>query len=144
MPTNKIQFTPQQQIFYEIFVGTLVYAVVLALFSDYTSIVQARSFSIILYASFVLELLTYSAFWLKGQVIDRLKKRSTRASKVAMFFAVWFIMFVSKFVFIGVLDLLFGHYILVRGFFGILAVVASVTIIYRLAEWYLAKLGGSS
>ncbi len=121
----------------------MIYISVLGLFNDYTHIVHARSFSTILYASFVLELLTYVAFWLKGQIVQTLKDKSSPASKVAMFFAVWFVMFISKFVFIWALDLLFGEYILVRGFFGILLVVASVTIIHKLADWCLAKLGES-
>ena len=51
-------------------------------------------------------------------------------------------MFLSKFVFIGVLDLLFSDYIYVHGFFGILFVVLSVTILHKLANYTFQKLAG--
>lgn len=131
----------KQLLFQEIFIGTLIYAVVLGLFNDYTSIVYAKSFSTILFASFVLEILTHLAFRLKGQIIVWLKHRRGSMYRLLTFFCVWLILFLSKFLFIWVLDLLFGNYINIQGFFGILVVVLSVTIIHKLAYKTLSKLG---
>ena len=61
-----------------------------------------------------------------------------------MFFCVWLVMFLSKFVFIAVLDLLFSEYIYVHGFFGILFVVLSVTILHKLANYMFQKLARGS
>ena len=44
-------FTARQLLFKELFVGTLIYAVVLGFFDDYTSIVEARSFSYVCLAA---------------------------------------------------------------------------------------------
>jgi hypothetical protein len=52
-------------------------------------------------------------------------------------------MFASKFIFIWVLDLIFGSYISINGFFGILLVVLCVTITHKLANKVFEKLGDS-
>jgi len=134
-------FTPAQLAYQELFVGTLIYIAVLGLFNDYTSIVSAKSFSTIIYASIVLELLTYLAFKLKSTIIAWLKNREGAVYKILMFFCVWLIMFLSKFVFIWALDVIFGDYISINGFFGILLVVVSVTIAHKLAYYIFQRLG---
>lgn len=141
MVNNTNSFSPKQLLFQEIFIGTLIYVAVLGLFNDYTSIVYAKSFSTILYASAVLETLTYLAFQFKGKIILRLKDRKGSLYRLIMFFCVWFVMFVSKFIFIWVLGLVFGSYININGFFGILLVVLCVTIIHKLAYKIFMKLG---
>lgn len=134
-------FNSKQLAFQEIFIGTLLYVVVLGFFNDYTSVVFAKSISTIFFASLVLEVLTYLAFKLKSQIISWLKDRDGRAYQILMFFSVWLIMFLSKFVFIWTLDRLFGDYISVEGFFGILLVVLCVTVTHKLAYKIFDMLG---
>lgn len=140
MATKQTGFSNKQLLFNELFVGTLIYCVVLGFFNDYTSVVYAKSFSTIFMASIVLELLTYLAFILKDKVIHTLKHRRGRLYRILRLFSVWFILFVSKFVFIWVIDILFGSNIMINGFFGILYVVVSVTIIHTLAKMTFNKL----
>lgn len=141
MANKNINFNSKQLLFQEIFIGTLIYVTVLGLFNDYTSIVYAKSFSTILFASIVLEILTYLAFQLKSLIIVWLKERRGNVYRLLMFFCVWLVMFLSKFIFIWVLDFVFSTYININGFFGILLVVLSVTIIHKLAYKVFAKLG---
>ncbi|MFT3879851.1 MAG: hypothetical protein QM703_09345 [Gemmatales bacterium] len=129
------QLNPKQQVFTEIVVGTLIYVVVLGFFRDYTDIVTANSFTTIFLAAFVLQILTYLTFLLKKRIIAWLKDKPGALYRVLTFFCVWLVLFLSKFVFIGVLDLLFSQYIYVHGFFGILFVVLSVTILHKIANF---------
>lgn len=140
MKTAASVFNSKQLLFKELFVGTLIYAVVLGFFNDYTTIVYAKSFSSLFFASIVLELLTYLVLLLKSRIVARLKDGSVR-HRLVMVFAVWFIMFVSKFVFIWAIDAVFGNYVNIQGFFGILWVVLSVTLIHKLADTIFMKLG---
>jgi hypothetical protein len=133
MPTTKL--TTKQQVFTEMVVGTLIYVVVLGFFRDYTDIVTANTFSTIFLAALVLQVLTYLTFLLKKRIIAWLKDKPGLVYRLLMFFCVWLVMFLSKFVFIAVLDLLFSQYIYVHGFFGILVVVLSVTILHKLANY---------
>lgn len=144
MATGKLGFNNRQLLFKEFFVGTLIYAVTLGFFNDYTSVVYARSFSWVFYASLVLQLLTMLAFWLKNQIIRWLRGRKGAAYTFLMFFCAWLVMFVSKFVFVWGIDLIFSDNIDINGFFGILAVVACVTIVHKFADWAFVKLGQST
>ena len=141
MNSASTRFNFKQLLFKDVFVGTLIYAVVLGFFNDYTSIVDAKSFSKIFYAALVMELLAYLAFVLKGKIIDLLKGRQGLIYKILMVLFVWLVMFLSKFVFIGAIDLIFGDNINIYGFFGILLVVLSVTITNKLAEKVFIMLG---
>lgn len=134
-------FTTKQLLFQEIFIGTLIYVTVLGFFNDYTTIVYATSFSTIFFASIVLEILTYLTFGLKSRIVAWLQGREGRIYRVLMFFSVWLIMFLSKFVLIWVLSALFGSYISINGFFGILAVVLCVTVIHKLTYKVFNMLG---
>lgn len=141
MSTNQHNFNSQQLIFKELFVGTLIYAIVLGFFNDYTSVVYAKSFSTIFFASILLELLTYGTFLLKDKIIDTLKNRKAVMYKFLTFFCVWLIMFLSKFVFIWAIDFVFGANLNIYGFFGILVLVLCVTITHKLADKLFIKLG---
>lgn len=143
MKSKQHVFNSKQLAFQEIFIGTLIYAVVLGFFNDYTDIVKAESFSTIFFASTVLEVLTFLAFRLKARIIARFGTNDNKQSKLLMVFGVWLVMFLSKFVFIWALDVLFGDYIIIDGFFGILIIVLAVTIVHRLAQVLFNKLGQS-
>ncbi len=141
MKTKDSPFTSRQLLMQELFIGTLIYVTVLGFFNDYTSIVYAKSFSTIFFASIILETLTYLAFRLKSRIVSWLKDREGTIYRILMFFCVWLVMFLSKFVFIWALDIVFGSYIRVNGFFGILIVVLCVTAIHKLAYEIFEKLG---
>lgn len=134
-------FTPQQMLFKELFVGTLIYTAVLGLFDDYTSLVEARSFRYVIFAAVVLEVLTYAAFALKGAIVSRLRRRDSRGALALMAFSVWFVLFISKFGFLWAIDLVFGDDVDIDGFIGILAVAITVTVVHRLADVVFVRLG---
>ncbi len=134
----------QKQLYFkELFVGTLIYAVVLGFFNDYTSIVYSQSFSTIFFASLVLEILTFLVFQLKHGLVARFNERENPPHKALLIFIIWFIMFSSKFVFVWTVDLFFGDAVTINGFFGILAVALSVTVIHKCADVIFIKLGDS-
>lgn len=135
------KFSQNQLIFKELFIGTLIYVMVLGFLNDYTSIVYAKSFSTIFFASILLQVLTSITFIFKRYIVKYLKPKTGTLAKIGMFFSVWFIMFISKFVFIGALNVVFGDYITVYGFFGILLVVLLVTCIHKLADALFLMLG---
>ena len=138
------RFSPGQLAFKELFVGTLIYAVTLGFFNDYTSIVEVRSFTFVVLAAFVLEVLTFGVLELKTAIVRRLRHRGTRTSLALMGFGVWLVMFTSKFVFIGAIDVIFGDDVEVSGFFGIFAVALVVTVVHRIADQVFVRLRPSA
>lgn len=143
MKSRNTVINQRQLYFKELFIGTLIYAVVLGFFNDYTSVVYAQSFSTIFFASIVLEMLTFLVFQLKDSVVAHFKERESPPHKALLIFIIWFIMFSSKFIFVWTVDLIFGDAITINGFLGILAVVLSVTVIHKFADVVFIKLGDS-
>ena len=135
-------FNSRQLLFKELFVGTLIYAVVLGFFDDYTSIVEARSFTYVFLAAVVLEVLTWAALAVKSSIVGHLRHRDSRAAVVLMALGVWLVMFTSKFVFIWAIDVVFGDDVDINGFFGIFAVALLATVVHRLADLVFVRLGG--
>lgn len=134
-------FNSRQLLFKELFVGTLIYTTVLGFFDEYTSIVEATSFSYVFFAAILLEVLTCLVLAVKDAIVGRLRHRGTRRALVLMAFSVWFVMFSSKFVFIWAIDLVFGDDVNINGFFGVFAVAIVVTVAHRLADLVFARLG---
>jgi hypothetical protein len=133
--------SPRQRLYAETVIGTLVYSVVLGFFDDYTALVEVTSFSTVFLAAFVLQVLTWLTFRVKdlgtGLVGDGVETRH----KVGRGFAVWLVMFGSKFVFIEVIDLVFGDAVEFSGFVAVLVLVATTTILGRLGELVYERLG---
>lgn len=134
-------FSSRQLLFKEMFVGTLIYTIVLGFFDDYTSIVEATSFSYIFLAAIILEVLTRAAFAVKDAIVRRLRHRGTPRAIALMVFGVWFVLFSSKFVFIWAIDLVLGDDVNINGFFGIFAVALLVTVAHRSADIVFGRLG---
>jgi amino acid transporter len=135
------QFTSRQIAFKELFVGTLLYAVILGFLGDYTDFVTVGTFSTIFLASIVLEILTYLTFMLKAAVLRRYRQRYGQLKILTTILLIWPIMFVSKFVFVWFIDVLFSGSIDIQGFWGILIVVVSVTVVHKLADAVFVQLG---
>ncbi|MEQ1787298.1 MAG: hypothetical protein ABL966_09610 [Acidimicrobiales bacterium] len=113
--------------------GVLLYSVVLAFFNDYTDIFSVRSYSTTFAVAVVMQLLTYATFVAKDRIVHRFR-RSESVNKLALAFSIWLLMFLSKFVFLGVIELIFSKEVRISGFFGLMAIIASLTIAQTLVE----------
>jgi hypothetical protein len=141
MSANELPLSNKQMIFAELLVGTLIYVVVLGLFDDYTEMVQAKSFSTIVFASILLEVLTFLTFLFKDWWIGLLSDWRGGLSRRQKLLAMWPIMFFSKFVFLWAIDIVLGSDFEVSSFFSILILVACVTILAKLANALFIRLG---
>lgn len=133
--------TSGQRLLREMFVGTLIYAVVLGFFNDYTDILDTTSYSITFALAFVMQLLTYLTLLLKKWVVGRFKALDRPSARVGMMFAVWAIMFFSKFVFLAVIDAVFKSEVEVSGFVGLMTVIVAMMVVQKMADVVYAKLG---
>lgn len=138
---NKQPANARQELFQTMFVGILLYSVVLGFFNDYTDILQTTSYSITFSMAIVMQLLTYATFALKDTAKHRFKKRDGKYSTAALGFSIWLILFLSKFVFLAVIDFIFRDSVQISGFIGLLFIVASLTIAQQLFEMIYDKLG---
>lgn len=125
----------RQKVFREWTTGTLLYAVVMGFFDDYTEFLDVTSFSTLFLAAFVMQALTYGTLQLKRLAVSRFTGSSVGVgSKVATGFTVWAIMFLSKFVFLAVLDILFGPSVQVSGFLGLVLIIVTMVVVDTLLD----------
>lgn len=130
----------KQKIFQEMILGTLLYAVVLGFFEEYTGILSTWSYSITFLAAVVLQLLTYATLLLKKRVTHYFQQKDGPKYTVAMIFSVWLILFLSKFVFLAVIESIFGSSVTISGFIGLLLIIISMTGLQKGVELFYKKL----
>jgi hypothetical protein len=139
MSTNS-RINRKQVLFRELFVGSLLYAVVLGFFNDYTDILHTRSYSVTFSVAIVMQTLTYFTFELKDTIVSWFQRRRGWQYKAGMAFTVWLIMFSSKFVYLAVISLIFPHAVEVRGFVGLLLIIICTTVAQKLADLIYERL----
>jgi hypothetical protein len=120
--------------------GTLVYAVVLGFFEEYTNILNTWSYSTTFFVAIVMQILTHITFWLKSLVVKYFKGKEGNTYKAALVFGVWLIMFFSKFVFLAVIDFIFGSSVEISGFVGLVVIILTMIIAKQLIDIAYAKL----
>lgn len=120
--------------------GTLVYMVVLSLFNDYTNIITISSASTILFASLILQALTFWTLGFKKWLGSRFNYPKNKKFKPAKFFSLWAVLFFSKFIFLWAIEVVFGENVKISGFVGLLVIVLTMTIIKELLLYFDNKL----
>ena len=115
----------KQRLFRKMVVGILLYSVVLGFFNDYTDILQTRSYSVTFSVAVVMQLLTYLTFALKDRVVAWFRRRGGPQHKVGIVVSVWLIMFLSKFVFLGVISVIFRDAVHISGFVGLMVIIVA-------------------
>jgi len=132
--------SPKQQLFREMVLGTLVYSVILGFFEDYTDILNTWSYSTTFFVAVVMQILTYLTFELKDWVVKYFQGKEGKKYLAALVFSVWLIMFISKFVFLVVIDTIFGSSVEISGFVGLLLIIIAMTVAKYLMDVVYAKL----
>jgi len=123
-----------QELYRSMFVGILLYTVVLGFFNDYTDILVTTSYSVTFFMAIVMQILTFATFQVKDIVKKKLGKKEGTKTTVSMVIGVWLVLFFSKFVFLAVIDFIFQEDVYISGFFGLMAIVVCLTIVQKVSE----------
>jgi len=137
-PNNELG--KKQVIFREMVLGTLVYSVVLGFFNDYTSVLYTESYSTTFLVAFVMQVLTYLTLLIKRRVAASFRQKTGTWNTTGLVVCIWLVLFLSKFVFLGVIDFLFGSYVTISGFIGLVAIILSMTIAKEIIDHVFNKL----
>lgn len=112
--------------------GTLVYMVVLSMFDDYTAIIHISSASTILFASILLQALTFWTLRFKSWIGSKFDNKDLSWVKPAKFFTLWAVLFFSKFIFLWAIDVTLGSNVEVSGFVGLMVIIVVMTVMKEL------------
>jgi len=140
MVEKNIAGNKRQQVFREMVLGTLVYSVVLGFFNDHTKFLYTRSYSITFAAAIILQILTYLTLRVETRVAHWFRQKNGKYSKAGLYLSVWLILLLSKFVFLEVIDLIFGHSVEISGFVGLILIVISMTVLKALIDYIYNRL----
>ena len=131
----------KQKIYREIILGILLYSVVLGFFNDYTNILHTGTYSVTFAVAIVMEMLTYLTFLLKDLIVGWFKDKEGNIYRYAMFFSVWLVLFLSKFVFLEVIAIVFRSEVKISGFVGLLIIVICLTAAEKIVNLIDKRLG---
>ena len=117
----------RQRVFMRYLTATLVDLVVLGFFVQYWEHVAAESFTVILLAAVVLQVLLKLTIVLEHRLAAFFNARPGGFNKFMRFFTAWLVLFGSKFVILEALTFAFGDGLRFGGpFHGIVALIAVV------------------
>ena len=115
MPAVAKIYSDRQRLFLLYFVGALVDLVVLGLFDQYSDKVFVDSFSTMLLASVVLQLLLKATIAVEHKVAAYFNAKSGGFNRFMRFFCAWLVLFGSKFVILEALSFAFGDSVKFEG-----------------------------
>jgi len=131
--------SPRQRSFLRYFTATLVDLVILGLFAEYWEYVSVNSFTIIVLAAVLFQVLLKLTLALEHRVAAFFNARPGGFNRFMRFFTAWLIIFGSKFLILEVLVLAFGDRLSFGGpFHGVVALIA-VVLVMLVVEAALVK-----
>jgi hypothetical protein len=132
--------SPKQRLFMLFFIGTLIDLVVLNIFAEFWDRVIVASFSVSLLVALVLQLLLKMTLKLEHKVATYFNAKGGAFNRFLRFLSAWLILFISKFMILGVINFFFSSYIAFLGpHHGILAFLV-VVIVMVFAEEMLYRI----
>ena len=129
IPTNS------QRLFVRYLMATLIDLTVLNLFVEYWEHVIVDSFTISILAAILLQVLLRATLILEHKVAAYFNAKSGGLAKFLRYFTAWLILFGSKFVMLGAIDLVFGEDVEFAGpLHGVVAFIAVVVVMLAAEE----------
>ena len=130
----------KQQIFLKYFTFTLVDLIVLNIFAEFWDKVTITSFGVSLFIAFTLQVLLKMTIALEHRISNYMKSNEKLDKKILHILTTWFILFASKFVMLGILQLIFGETIVFSGaYHGVVAFIV-VVIAILVSEYILTRI----
>lgn len=137
--------TDRQRLFVLFFTGTLIDLVILGLFSEYSGRVFVDSFTTMLAAAIVMQLLLKLTIAAEHRVLARFKGKEGGGWKALKYFVAWLILFGSKFVILEALTLTFGDKVRFEGawhgIIWLILVAVTMVVVEELVVRFYRKLG---
>ena len=123
-----ILITPAQARFQSWVGDVLIYVVVINLFVEHAPAVIIESFTMSLFTALVLKLMLDCIMGVEHRVSTRLKARDGARWRVIRLFAVWAILFVSKFAILEVTNFIFGDRVTLGSFVHVMVLVLAMVL----------------
>jgi|tagenome__1003787_1003787.scaffolds.fasta_scaffold19397983_1 hypothetical protein len=138
---SEIRVTRRQQLFASWVADVLVFIVVLNLFVEYQPKVIAESFTISIFTAVVLKLLIDAIAGTEHRVSGWFKRREGSGWRLLGLVTMFVILFLSKFVILKVIDIVFGDRVTLGGFVQVFVLVVTMILARLALTWTYRRLG---
>jgi hypothetical protein len=133
-------FSSKQRLFMKYLTLTLVDLTVLNLFAEYWDKVILTSFGVSLFIAFTLQVLLKLTLVLEDKISFYIKSNESLNKKASRIFVIWLILFISKLVILGILELFFSDSLIFEGIYhGVITFIIVVAAILA-AEYILSRI----
>lgn len=133
--------TRKQQIFVSWTKDILIYIIVLNLFVEYNSKIVIDSFTISIFTAILLKILLEIILKLEHKVSDFFKARPGKLSNFLRILFTWLILFLSKFLILEVVDIVFGDHVELGKFLDVIFLVIALMVARELVQRIYISLG---
>ena len=133
--------THAQALFASWVTDVLVYIVVLNLFVEYVPKVITESFTISIFTAVVLKFLIDAIAGLEHRVREWFSEREGKLWRALGVIAVFSILFISKFVVLEIIGIIFGERVYLGGFIEVALLVITMILARRSVTWVYRRLG---
>lgn len=130
----------KQELFLRYFTFTLIDLVVLNFFAEYWDKVTITSFGISLLVAIVLQILLKITIAFEHRIAGYFSSDSSFKMKISRILSTWLILFGSKFVMLGVLQLIFSNEILFSGAYHGMVAFIIVVVTMLLIEYLVRRI----
>lgn len=138
MPASAQAPSDRQRLFVRYFTGTLIDLLVLGLFDEYWNKVHVETFTIMLLAAVLLQILLKVTIAIEHVVAKFFNARPGGFMKFMRFFGAWLVLFGSKFVILEALAFAFGDQVRFSGVFhGIITLIIVVVVMLVVEEFFV-------
>ena len=140
LPAEATLPSDRQRLFVLFFTGTLIDLVLLGLFDEYSSHVYVDTFTTLVLAAIVLQILLKLTIVVEHRILRKFEGKTGGAWKALKFFVAWLILFGSKFVILEALSLAFDKDVHFTGVFHGLLWLILVAVTMVVVEELVARL----
>ncbi len=135
--------TPRQEIFLSWTTDVLIYIVVLNLFVEYNPKIVIDSFTISILTAILLKILLELILRFEHRVANFFKSRPGRLSNFLRIISTWIILFLSKFLILEVVDIVFGEHVELGKFLDVIILVIALIATREVIQRIYFSLGES-
>jgi len=135
--------TRRQLIFFSWTKDVLIYVVVLNLFVEYVDKIVIDSFTISILTAILLKALLDVILGLEHRVAHFFEARPGNLSKFMRILSTWLILFLSKFLILEAVDLVFGDHVELGKFVHVLSLVIALMVAREVVQRIYVALGSS-
>lgn len=139
--TKQVTITRGQGIFISWTTDILIYITVLNLFVQYNSKIVIDSFTISILTAILLKILLEIILRFEHMVADYFKSRPGKLSNLLRIIATWLILFLSKFLILEVVDLVFGEHVELGKFIDVIVLVIALMVAREVFQRIYISLG---